>query len=436
MTRTISERPAVAVDVGSTFIKIASIAGPAYRDRVPRDRSVEVGQQVEAILDAVQRRSPSVTFRICSSANGGIRVGMISLTERFSGRASSRIAMSAGANVVYQRRMDRAAEPAPPVDALIVSGGADVGSERMRRSIAELSLEALPHRTLIFAGDRHVADLVRARAPEALVLPNILGRDLHATGDHLTETIRSLYLRDLVDKQGIARLQERSTVPIWPTPAVASLGYRMIVEQRSARVLPLPLLVLDIGGATTDIHFGAEAIDIGEGERLDAIETGNRYAFTGLGSFPSRPSTLDALARHTRLISFLEVVVPDAVERIHAALREDPERDVPEELALYACFFLALDGLSSGIASGVRVALGRISGILVTGGASQRCRPQVLRDLVAILMPQDAGAPPQVTLDADYDLWVDGIRAVPPIGAAAAATDPVLETARVLARDA
>ena len=63
---------------------------------------------------------------MCSSAHGGLRLGILGLTGRHSTAAAARAALDAGGNVSYQEQLgENPAGPLGEVDALILVGGVD-----------------------------------------------------------------------------------------------------------------------------------------------------------------------------------------------------------------------------------------------------------------------------------------------------------------------
>jgi hypothetical protein len=62
---------------------------------------------------------------MCSSANGGLRVGIVCLTKHFSGAALRNQVLLAGANPVFVHDLDEAGGHAGLVDILLVGGGID-----------------------------------------------------------------------------------------------------------------------------------------------------------------------------------------------------------------------------------------------------------------------------------------------------------------------
>jgi predicted NBD/HSP70 family sugar kinase len=80
-------RPRIAVDIGSTLIKIARVRGDGELQEQTlhgRDFDAGIARQVESLLDSLGAiRDDDVL--VCSSANGGLRVGVVCLTPLYSG---------------------------------------------------------------------------------------------------------------------------------------------------------------------------------------------------------------------------------------------------------------------------------------------------------------------------------------------------------------
>ena len=208
-------------------------------------------------------------------------------------------------------------------------------------------------------------------------------------------------------KDGVSEIGAGLTRPIRPTPEVVNRGFRRAVTNRSGMAVAGPCVLVDIGGATTDLHFTTEILR-DDGETPPPAGTSvARYVFTDLGTVASRDSTLLQLRTNPRTYEFLHTILDDA----HAAygpLREG-EYDPSPELMSFSCFFLALDRFAAGRGPGLPTAdLRRVSQILLTGGASQALAEDAVSRLVRLLLPADAGAP-AVTIDRTYRIWVDGL---------------------------
>ena len=120
----------VFMDVGSTIIKYVrlneshEITDGGY---FPRDYDLIVGEQaLDILLNQLGFDSDRDKARICSSANGGLRIGVIGYTERYSASWAKRAAFNAGANVRWSTSVDGMdITSIDTVDILVISGGFD-----------------------------------------------------------------------------------------------------------------------------------------------------------------------------------------------------------------------------------------------------------------------------------------------------------------------
>src|SRR5712691_2346450 len=146
----------IAIDIGSTVVKLARlVSGGELLGQVfsPRDFDAGIARQVESIVNRTGFSDEDVL--ICSSANGGLRVGIVCLTEHFSGATLRNQVLMAGANPVFVCGLDDHTGNPDYVDILIVGGGIDCAEaapleQRLRR------FDASKYRfsALAYAGNR------------------------------------------------------------------------------------------------------------------------------------------------------------------------------------------------------------------------------------------------------------------------------------------
>lgn len=225
----------------------------------PGDFDAGIARQVESIVERTGFSDHGVL--ICSSANGGLRVSIVCLTDYFSGTTLRNQVLMAGANPVFVCGLDDQTGNADHVDILIVGGGIDCAEgapleQRLRR------FDAGKYRfsALAYAGNRHYSDLFLELFPRATVIVNPLSEGLPGKSTSVFDAIRRAYLDDLVHKQGIGDLRKSLSKTIRPTPEVVNRGFQRIVFN-CPRIEALgPCMLLDIGGATTDLHYTTDII--------------------------------------------------------------------------------------------------------------------------------------------------------------------------------
>lgn len=403
-----SRTPVVMLDIGSTVIKglRLDVDGSLASVSQPRHAGLSLADQARKTLSLL---GTAETTLICSSANGGLRIGLLSLSSRYSGSLAARSIGLAGANVIYAMDWRRAATAhlQPAVDLLVIVGGVDAfpGSTTcagiMALAAAAPGLSNFPRDRLIFAGHRGAREVALASWPDVMVVANPL-RDAMSVGDHeLEEHVRNTFLDDIVSKRELAPLRGVADAPIAPTPGIVAVAFRRLLRRFAG-----PAIMLDIGGSTTDVHFPreVEAISGGVTPPPGAGETGC-HVHTALGVADSRQATLRALLADRRCADVMLALHGDGFRGAFAEL-QDGEAD--DRTAFAACLYLALRRAREPSAPGPRLNLERIATVAVTGGASQVLGEPQVRTLLAIASESDPG-PVTVVLDRNYCWWGLGL---------------------------
>lgn len=412
-TDSTSAAPAqLALDIGSTVIKLARLdgrGGLATQEFFPRDFALGVAAQIAQILADRGIDPAGQPMLVCSSANGGLRVGIVCLTPLFSGTALRNQVLLAGANPEYVHGLDNSQGDSRRVDLLLVGGGIDGEDPGPARALL-MGFDAARYNygALVYCGNRHLAEDFAARYPRAHIVENPLGETLSSRVGSVFETIRRAYLDDLVFKEGVSELPPALSRAIRPTPEVASRGFLRSINNQGTFTIVGTCLALDIGGATTDLHYMVESVDEDSPVRPSAGISVARYVFTDLGIVASRDTLMLQFRSHPQLYEMLTSVLGAQTREVYAAMREG-EYDPSPQLLSYACLFLALDRFAKGRGPGLPTGdLSRVAQVILTGGAAQTLDESVVSRMLALLLPDGAPAP-LVQVDRRYEVWVAGI---------------------------
>lgn len=401
-----------ALDIGSTVVKVARLdnaGGLQSQQFFPRDFQAGIARQVRDVLARLGIDAERDRILACSSANGGLRVGIICLSKHFSGAALRNQVLLAGANPEFVHDLDEASGDMRWVDILLVGGGidcADAGPTEGR--LNAFDPDRYHFGALVYAGNRFLADAFVLRFPGTLVIANPLGETLSSRVGSVFETVRRAYLDDLVFKEGVSELPASLARNIRPTPEVASRGFLRSVLNQSTFTIVGACIALDIGGATTDLHYTVEVVSDDSPVRPASGVSVARFVFTDLGIVASLDTLMMQLRSHAQLYEFLSAARGGDVRDVYAALREG-EYQPSAELLSYACLFLALDRFAKGRGPGLPVGqLDMVAQIILTGGAAQTLDEAVVGRIVSLLLAPGTPAP-LVQVDRRYEIWVAGI---------------------------
>ncbi|WP_246383107.1 glutamate mutase L [Nocardioides stalactiti] len=274
MTEPMAGDVVLCVDVGSTFTKALLVdlatAAVVGRAQAPTYGTGDVLDAVAACRDRLAEVDPRARVAevlACSSAGGGLRVAVVGNEALVTAEAGRRVALSSGGKVVGVAAIagrvpeDAVAEvvgdAADGVDLVLLTGGTDGGNRAAlvdgARAVAAAfdgpvvvagNVEAYDEVAAVLAGQPHV--LAANAVPRIGVLAPEGARD----------AVRDQFLQHVIAGKGLSdRADELAAMVQGPTPDVVLAGVELLAhgldEQRPGIG---DVVVVDIGGATTDVY--------------------------------------------------------------------------------------------------------------------------------------------------------------------------------------
>jgi uncharacterized protein (TIGR01319 family) len=258
------------VDFGSTFTKVRLVeVGTGLlvaSAQMPTSISSDVIRGRDSALREAMRRAPSatvVTTRAASSAGGGLRVAAIGLVPELTARAARHAALNAGGRVdlVLGGQLDDVAlaelrrfDP----DVVLFAGGTDGGQiERVVESAHILCAEQ-PGPFIVVACNalvsRQLADDFRRGGHHAVAVPNVMPRIGELNIEPARRAITSAFLTHVITGRGLSQSDQFHAMVALPTPEAVLTATELIANGPSGDDGFGRVAVVDIGGATTDVH--------------------------------------------------------------------------------------------------------------------------------------------------------------------------------------
>jgi uncharacterized protein (TIGR01319 family) len=278
--------PRLFADFGSTFTKLVAFDLEREellgRVQVPSTvgHDVMVGlEQALALLgqtvpigEAERRQTVA-----CSSAAGGLRVICVGLVAEFTTEAGRRAALGAGAKIVGSYSFDlsqaelREIEATAP-DIVLLTGGTDGGNKKVIiGNAAMLARTGAGVSNIIVAGNKSAYDdiepLFAGSGKNVIyttnVMPEIGVLDVAAAN----QKIRELFIGRITEAKGIGRVRTMIGEVVMPTPAAVLEAARLMADGTDGQPGLGELLLVDVGGATTDVYSIAKGAPTGMGVR-------------------------------------------------------------------------------------------------------------------------------------------------------------------------
>jgi uncharacterized protein (TIGR01319 family) len=264
---------ALLIDFGSTYTKLRAIDLDRRRilgsGQGPSTVTSDIMVGIRAALIDLEQRLgglPRFKYRLASSsAAGGLRMVTVGLVRELTAEAARRAALGAGARLVgtFAYRLTHAdiekiVALAP--DIVLLAGGTDGGnSEVLLANAAALGKSALAC-PVVLAGNRNAAEAAVAllAKTEVTVCANVMPEFNVLDVEPARAAIRHVFIERIVHAKGIDRAQAELDQVLMPTPAAVLEGARLLADGCAGVTGLGPLLVVDPGGATTDVHSIAD----------------------------------------------------------------------------------------------------------------------------------------------------------------------------------
>ncbi|MEW2379170.1 glutamate mutase L [Micromonospora sp. NPDC047812] len=257
-------RYAVCADVGSTYTKVAVVDLDGGALVASASAPTTVGTDVLHGLDAAVAAATAglavgrVPWYVCSSAGGGLRLAVVGYERLVTAQAGRRVGLSAGADVVHVAagRLGaaelaglRAARP----DVVLLVGGTDGGDAETLTHNATRLARARWRVPVVLAGNVDARDdlhavLAGARVP-VTVADNVLPRIGVLAPASARAAIREVFLRHVIGGKRLSRGSRFARLVRAATPDAVLTGVEVLAD-----TLGGDLVVVDVGGATTDVY--------------------------------------------------------------------------------------------------------------------------------------------------------------------------------------
>lgn len=264
-----STNAALLIDFGSTYTKLRAV-DLARRvvlasGQGPSTVSTDINIGMRLALEDLEHRLgglPKFAYRLgSSSAAGGLRMVTIGLVRELTAEAARRAALGAGAKLVgtFAYRLtvaDLARIEQLEPDILLLAGGTDGGnSEVILHNARILGASALLC-PIVYAGNRVAWDEAREllAGKTVSVTENVMAEFNVLNIEPARAAIREVFLGRIVHAKGIDRARNECDAVLMPTPAAVMEGARLLADGCASASGIGELIVLDPGGATTDVH--------------------------------------------------------------------------------------------------------------------------------------------------------------------------------------
>ena len=430
-----AETTVICVDFGSTFTKAALVDLARGRIVASASHSTTIESDVldgyDACLAALSEQDPragDAEVLACSSAGGGLRIAVVGNEELVTAEAGRRVALSSGGKVVavFSRGVDLAELPGCAPDVVLLTGGTDGGNAEPIRHAAGALVESGWSGPVVVAGNvdaREEVGRILGGVPHVLA-DNVVPRIGVLEPESARAAIREMFLAHVIGGKHLSSRADFTSMVRGATPDVVLTAVELLARGLDAEHPGAgDVVVVDVGGATTDVHSVTELDpeDSVLSREVVATTPVSRTVEGDLGMRWSAPTAVAEAGRDDLAV---------AAERRHAEPRYLPDTD--REVEVDEAIAAAAAGIAlrrhAGRSRVVVSPEGRVverSGkdlrevdlLVCSGGVFRNGRPGVAERLLAGSTGDDVEGGwqlprrPRVVVDHDYVLAAAGLLA-------------------------
>jgi uncharacterized protein (TIGR01319 family) len=309
----------LSAEIGSTTTVVSAFDGFGGRGGTPRflgqgaapttvtppEADVRIGLEA-AISDLAARLGVEQIrwkrFSASSSAAGGLRMSVHGLVYDMTVKAAREAALGAGANIIQvsagrlrRRELEKTIDLQPNI--IMIAGGLDYGERDTALDNAEAIHKEITRRHLaipvLYAGNienqEDIRDIFRDSPSPLYLCENVYPKIDQLNIEPARKIIQDVFEEHITHAPGMEHIRELVNGHIMPVPGAVMNSARLLADELG------DLAVIDVGGATTDVHSVCD--DSPEIQRiLIAPEPRAKRTVEGdLGLYVNRLSVLEAV---------------------------------------------------------------------------------------------------------------------------------------------
>lgn len=297
------------VDFGSTRTKLTAV-DLENRKLIGTSQSAttvasDINIGYELALQALFKIHGEIAFDhvyACSSAAGGLKMAAIGLVEELTVEAAKRACFGAGGKVDVvlshfinaqdvQKIIDK------EIDIILLSGGTDGGNTTSVIHNCEMLGKAGVKIPIVYAGNRscqdEIGEIFNKYNLLGFITDNIMPKLNALNIDPAKAIIKNIFMKNIVEAKGINKIRPKLSSEIIPTPQAVIIAAEILSKGYLSESGLGDIVLVDIGGATTDMYSVCEGSPKQANAILKGLEEpfvkrtvegdlGMRYSATGI----------------------------------------------------------------------------------------------------------------------------------------------------------
>lgn len=284
----------LCIDFGSTYTKLTAIdlknreiiATSKAMTTVKTDITIGYNEALILLKNKLNEKIGENKYKInykkaCSSAAGGLKMIAVGLVPNLTADAAKKAALSGGSRVIKTFSFELTTENIEEInntdyDILLLSGGTNGGNTEYILKNAQKLAENKINKPIIVAGNEDVKDeiskIFEKENLEFYVTENVMPVVNKINVLPVKEIIRKVFMKNIVKAKGMENVQKELGNIIMPTPTAVMKAAEVFSEGSKEEKGFGDVIVIDIGGATTDVHSIGKGLPMDNNIQLRGME--------------------------------------------------------------------------------------------------------------------------------------------------------------------
>ncbi len=353
------------IDFGSTFTKLCAVDTEAgdiigtasHFTTVETDITFGYHEALNKLFENVGKEIIFDQVIACSSAAGGLKMAAIGLVEELTVEAAKRVCLGAGAKVdlVFSHHITTSEVQMikdKNIDIILLAGGADGGNSECVLYNAKMLGKMDVKVPIVYAGNKSAQDeilkIIDEYGLDGYICDNVMPKINTLNIDSARDKIREIFLKEIIEAKGIKKIESEIDEVILPTPKAVLDAAELLSKGYLNDPGLGEIVVLDIGGATTDLYSMCNST-----KRSDVVIHGLEEPFAkrtvegDLGMRYSAPGIVKSLSRQE--IEFIneekKVDIEKEVDKRYRdvkSLPENPHGEFIDQFLAEMCAYRAM----------------------------------------------------------------------------------------------
>ncbi|AYZ73381.1 DNA mismatch repair protein MutL [Fusobacterium necrophorum] len=262
----------ILIDFGSTYTKLTLIDADnrcllaTTNANTTVDTNIKIGYE-----NALKKMKEKIDFSqinildilACSSAAGGLKMVAIGITPNYTVEAAKKSILGAGARLLksysyFLKEKDLLEISSLRPDIILLTGGAENGNTKYILHNAMMLTKLDRKIPIVVAGNsgvnKEISEIFLNSKKEFQVTENIMPDVNMINPEPAREVIRKIFMKQIIHAKGMEEVEKEIHKILMPTPSAVLKSAKLLAEGTEKYQGWGDVMVIDIGGATTDVH--------------------------------------------------------------------------------------------------------------------------------------------------------------------------------------